>query len=330
MERSLVERAGIPCRGIAAAGLRGKNPLKQIAGLLKLGRGYLQSRSLLNNYKPDVLFVTGGYVCAPMTLAACRQKIPILIYLPDIQPGQAIKFLSRYATRVAVTAPPAQDHFPQGLTVVSGYPVRADLYATDPFAARKRLNLDADRPVLLVFGGSQGARSINKAIAAPEALQRLLSQAQIIHVSGKLDVDWTQAAREALPETLKAHYHLYPYLHDEMVAALAAADLIISRAGASILGEATAVGAPSILVPYPHSGAHQWPNAQYLADKGAALIVKDADLQEALVDTVLSLLEDSAHRKQMSAAALKLAKPNAARVIAQQIELLAKEKNGKR
>ncbi len=322
MERSLVERANIPYRGISAAGLRGKNPLTQIAGLLKLGRGYLQSRSLLNNYKPDVLFVTGGYVCAPMTLATYRQKIPILIYLPDIQPGQAIKFLSRYATRIAVTAPPAQSYFPTGLTVVTGYPVRADLYTTDPLSARKRLNLDADRPALLVFGGSQGARSINKAIAAPEALRRLLSQAQIIHVSGKLDADWTQAAREALPEALRANYHLYPYLHDEMVAALAAADLIISRAGASILGEATAVGTPSILVPYPYSGAHQWPNAQYLADKGAALIVKDADLQELLVDTVLSLLEDNERRKQMSAAARNLAKPDAAYAIARQIKEL--------
>ena len=325
MEKSLVERADIPYRGISAAGLRGKNPLKQMAGLLKLGQGYLQSRSLLNNFKPDVLFVTGGYVCAPMTLAAYRRKIPILIYLPDIQPGQAIKFLSRYAAQVAVTAPPAQSYFPEGLTLVTGYPVRADLYTTNALAARKRLKLDADRPVLLVFGGSQGARSINRAVAAPETLRRLLSQAQIIHVSGKLDADWTQAAREALPEALRANYHLYAYLHDEMVPALAAADLIVSRAGASILGEATAVGAPSILVPYPYSGAHQRPNAQYLANKGAALIVKDADLQEKLVDTVLSLLKDSARRKQMSAAALKLAKPNAARAIARQIELLGKQ-----
>ncbi len=330
MEKSLVERADIPYRGISAAGLRGKNPLTQIAGLLKLGRGYLQSKNLLNNYKPDVLFVTGGYVCAPMTLAAYRQKIPVLIYLPDIQPGQAIKFLSRYAARVAVTAAPAQDYFPAGLTVVTGYPVRADLYAINALAARKRLNLDADCPVLLVFGGSQGARSINKAIAAPETLRRLLLQAQIIHVSGKLDADWTQAAREALPKMLKARYHLYPYLHDEMLDALAAADLIISRAGASILGEAPAVGAPSILVPYPYSGAHQQPNAQYLADKGAALIVKDADLQEKLADTVLSLLKDAKRRKQMSAAARNLAKPDAAHAIARQIEFLAKGKNGKR
>jgi len=325
MEKSLVERANIPYRGIAAAGLRGKNPLRQMAGLLKLGKGYLQSKSLLNNFKPDVLFVTGGYVCAPVTLAAYRQKIPILIYLPDIQPGQAIKFLSRYATRIAVTAPPAQSYFPAGLTVVTGYPVRATLYTTNALAARRRLNLDADRPVLLVFGGSQGARSINQAIAAPDALRRLLPQTQIIHISGKLDADWTQAAREALPETLRANYHLYPYLHNEMVAALAAADLIVSRAGASILGEATAVGAPSVLVPYPYSGAHQQPNAQYLAAKGAALIVKDADLQETLVDTVLSLLKNSARRRQMASAALKLAKPTAARAIAQQIELLVKQ-----
>jgi UDP-N-acetylglucosamine--N-acetylmuramyl-(pentapeptide) pyrophosphoryl-undecaprenol N-acetylglucosamine transferase len=127
LEKGLVEQAGIPFRGISAAGLRGKNPLALLEGVLKLSRGYWQSRRLLAEYQPDVLFITGGYVCAPVSIAAHQAGIPILIYLPDIEPGQAIKFLSRYATKVAVTAPPTQAFFPVGLTVVTGYPVREAL-----------------------------------------------------------------------------------------------------------------------------------------------------------------------------------------------------------
>ena len=312
LEEGLVEGAGIAYRGISAAGLRGKDPLDLIRGLTKLGQGYLQSQKLLAEYRPDVLFVTGGYVCAPVTVAAHRQGIPVGIYLPDIEPGQAIKFLSRYANCVAVTAPPAQRFFPDGLTTVTGYPVRAELYQTTPADARTRLNLDPDEPVLLVFGGSQGARSINQAIANPDALVCLLAQTQIVHISGKLDADWTHSVQANLPVDLKARYHLYPYLHAEMADALVSADLIISRAGASVLGEATAVGATSILVPYPHSGAHQWANAQYLADQRAAVIIADKDLEAKLVTTALDLLNDNKKRTQMGSTARTLAQPDAA------------------
>jgi UDP-N-acetylglucosamine--N-acetylmuramyl-(pentapeptide) pyrophosphoryl-undecaprenol N-acetylglucosamine transferase len=312
LEESLVEGAGIVYRGISAAGLRGKNPLDLMRGLIKLGQGYLQSQKLLAEYRPDVLFVTGGYVCAPITVAAHRQGIPVGIYLPDIEPGQAIKFLSHYADRVAVTAPPAQRFFPAGLTTVTGYPVRAELYQTNPADARSRLNLASDWPVLLVFGGSQGARSINQAIANPATLACLLRQTQLVHISGKLDADWTRTMQASLPADLKTRYHLYPYLHAEMTDALVSADLIISRAGASVLGEATAVGAASILVPYPYSGAHQWANAQYLADQGAAVIIADEDLEEKLVTITLDLLKDHERRAQMGAMAQTLARPDAA------------------
>jgi UDP-N-acetylglucosamine--N-acetylmuramyl-(pentapeptide) pyrophosphoryl-undecaprenol N-acetylglucosamine transferase len=326
LEKDLVARADIPYRGISAAGLRGKNPAAALVGLIKLLRGYWQSRRLMADYQPDVLFVTGGYVCAPITLAAHRAGIPVVIYLPDIQPGQAIKFLSRYATKIAVTAPPAQAFFPPGLTVVTGYPVRKELYNTDRRTARARLNLASNRPTILIFGGSQGARSINKAIARPKALAELLAQGQIIHLTGRLDADWTQAVKEALPEALKRHYHLYPYLHQEMTDAFAAADLIISRAGASILGEAPAAGAPSILAPYPYSGAHQWPNAQYLADQGAAIIVADDELEKSLVKTALDLLNNTDKRLSMAAAARRLARPQATHAIAAQLEEVCYDK----
>ncbi len=317
LEAGLLERANIAFQGISAAGLRGKNPLAFAGGLIKLSRGYLQSKRLLAQFQPEVLFVTGGYACTPMTLSAYRAGIPILIYLPDIEPGQAIKFLSRYATKVAVTAPPAQAFFPDGLTVVTGYPARQALYTTNRPEARSRLKLKPDLPVILVSGGSQGARSINKAIAQTATLKKLLAEAQLIHTSGRLDVAWTQTARDALPQALKERYHLSDYLHTGMADALVAADIIISRAGASTLGEATAVGAASILVPYPYSGAHQWANARYLAQRGAAVIVADAELEKSLLKTTLDLLKDSEKRSLMGQAAQALARPQAAGKIAE-------------
>ncbi|MFN8453898.1 MAG: glycosyltransferase [Anaerolineae bacterium] len=166
MEQALVERAGLTIESIAAGGLRGKNPLAVIKGLWKLGQGYQQSRQIMRRFQPEVVFVTGGYVCVPVTLAAWRAGVPVIIYLPDIEPGLAIKFLARFARRVAVTAPEAQKFFKPGLTVVTGYPVRDEFFNTPlnpPATGRGRrrglqLGLTADLPVLMVFGGSRGAQ----------------------------------------------------------------------------------------------------------------------------------------------------------------------------
>ncbi len=323
MEKTLVSRADLPYAGIAAGGLRGKNPIAMTKGFWALSKGYRQSKKLLKQFKPDVLFVTGGYVCVPMTLAAHRAGIPVLIYLPDIEPGQAIKFLSRFATKIAVTAPPAQDFFPAGLTAVTGYPVRAELYKSDKGSARAVFGLERNRPTLLVFGGSQGARSINRAIAEADALSKLLVHAQLIHVTGTKDATWANDIRLELPAELQQHYHLYDYLHTEMPAAFNAADLIVSRAGASILGEAPAAGTPSILIPYPYSGAHQWANARYMVTQGAAIAIPDVDLGTDLVDGILSLLKDEPRRAEMAIAAQKLAKPTAAQTIGELLQDLS-------
>jgi UDP-N-acetylglucosamine--N-acetylmuramyl-(pentapeptide) pyrophosphoryl-undecaprenol N-acetylglucosamine transferase len=255
VEESLAARADVPFNGISAAGVRGRNPLAILGGLWALNRGFWQARQLVGTFRPDVLFVTGGYVSVPVTLAARLAGVPILIYLPDMQPGLAIKFLARLADRVAVTAPSATDYFKPDQAVVTGYPVRRGLFERDPVGARVRLGFDRESgspPVLLIFGGSQGAHSINQAVC--KDIEELLEEAQVIHVSGQRDADWTQARRASLPERLRARYHLHPYLHEEMVDALLAADLVVSRAGASTLGEFPAVGLAAVLVPYPHAG----------------------------------------------------------------------------
>lgn len=211
--------------------------------------------------------------------------------------------------------------------MVTGYPVRQALLANhDPAAARKRLGLVAralageDR-VLLVMGGSQGARSINQAIC--KGIVELLTEAQVIHLTGRRDVEWVQDRRAALPSALRARYYVYDYLEEEMADALLAADLVIARAGASTLGELPAAGVPSILVPYPYAGAHQWANARFLADAGAAMIVPDRLVNSQLVPTALSLLRDAERRAAMSRAAHNLAQPDAAERIARELGELA-------
>ncbi len=287
-----------------------------LSAVWAMSRGFWQARRLVAAYRPDVLFVTGGYVCVPVTLAARLAHVPVLIYLPDMQPGLAIKFLAHFADQVAVTVPSAMDYFRPDQAVVTGYPVRGQLFERDAVEARTRLGLDIKSdspPVLLVFGGSQGAHSINQAVY--ENIETLLEEAQVIHISGQRDAEWTQARRASLSERLRGRYHLYAYLHEEMVDALLAADLVVSRAGASTLGEFPAAALPAVLVPYPHAGAHQWDNAHYLVEAGAAVAIADADLGTALVPTVLDLLADDDRRAAMRQAAQILARPDAAQHI---------------
>jgi UDP-N-acetylglucosamine--N-acetylmuramyl-(pentapeptide) pyrophosphoryl-undecaprenol N-acetylglucosamine transferase len=320
MEQTLVERAGLTIETISAASVRGKNPIAVIGSLWALTQGYHQSRQIIRRFRPDVLFVTGGYVCVPVTLAARWAGVPVIIYLPDIEPGWAIKFLARFADRVAITAPEAQEFFEPGLTVVTGYPVQAGLFSlhqAGKAAARHQLGLADDLPVLLVFGGSRGARSINRAITGQ--LEDYLHVSQVIHVCGTLDEPWVRARQAELPEDLRARYHLSAYLHEDKAAAFVSADLMVCRAGASVMGELPAAGLPAVLVPYPHAGAHQTLNAQYLAQHRAATILDDADLQEKLKDTVINLMADKKELEAMSQASHSLAKPDAAACLARAI-----------
>jgi len=322
MEKKLVERAGLTIELIPAVGLRGKNPIITLKSLWTLRKGYQHSMRLIQTYQPDVLFVTGGYVCVPVTLAASRVNLPVLIYLPDIQPGLAIKFLARYAWRIAVTAKESEQFFRPDQTVVTGYPVRSELVATagDPSGqadARRQLGFLDELPLLLVFGGSRGARSINLAVV--DNLQDFLAVGQLLHITGPLDFDLVQTRRAELPARLQARYQVTSYLHDEMVPALLAADLVVSRAGASVMGEFPVAGSPAILVPYPHAGAHQALNADYLARHGAAEVINDEDLARDLKDTVLNLLTNPEKLQTMRTACQRIAVPEAADRLAKEI-----------
>ena len=257
-----------------------------------------------------------------MVVAGWLRLVPILIYLPDIEPGLAIRVLSRLAQRVAVSVEKSQRYFPVHKTTVTGYPVRSELLTADKREAQKALDLEEDLKTLLVFGGSRGARSIN--IALSKVLDHLLDVCQIIHICGRLDAHWVEGQRAELPARLRDRYRVYAYLHEEMTLALAAADLVVARAGAATLGEFPALGLPSILVPYPYAGRHQELNADYLVSHGAAIKVDNADLEEKLLPAVMGLLYDDELLMQMGERARSLARPEAARRIANEIRRLQK------
>ncbi|MCB9148161.1 MAG: UDP-N-acetylglucosamine--N-acetylmuramyl-(pentapeptide) pyrophosphoryl-undecaprenol N-acetylglucosamine transferase [Caldilineaceae bacterium] len=336
MEQALVERAHIAYRGIDTGKINGLRPWQAVRNIGRMARGVMQAVKLIDAFRPHVCLVTGGYVCTPV-VAACRWRgIPVMIYLPDMAPGWAIRTLSYLAQRVAITLPGAAEHFgglyPQGKAVVTGYPVRAELVtaAQDRHQARRHLAqalecpLDGNLPLLLVWGGSQGARSINQATWA--ALADLTQHAQILHAVGERD--WPLYADEfkphvdELPPALRANYCPLPYLHEEMTLALAAADLTVARAGASTLGEFPVAKLPSILAPLPFAGVNQMRNAAELVDRGAAVVLADEQLKDKLTETVLMLLTDEPKRLHMEEVLAQMAQSEAAANIAHELEKL--------
>ncbi len=338
MEKELVERAGIPYGRSDTGQLRVANPVKVVRNLGRMTAGVQQSLAIVDDFRPDVCFVTGGYVCGPVVTACALRKLPVLIYLPDMSPGYAIRLLSKLATRVAVSFPEVAHWFggeaPAGKAVVTGYPVRAEVVtaAQDRRLARRQLapqrwrppstkRMEQAMPLLLVWGGSSGARAINQATWG--ALPALLPLAQIVHVVGVRDWPLYEAwaAAHPLPDALHHRYHAAAYLHEAMPLALAAADLTVARAGASTLGEFPVCRLPSVLAPL-HS-VNQADNAQALAERGGAVVVEDSDLPTHLAPTVASLLANPAQRQAMEAALAQMAQPDAARRIAAEIVQLA-------
>jgi UDP-N-acetylglucosamine--N-acetylmuramyl-(pentapeptide) pyrophosphoryl-undecaprenol N-acetylglucosamine transferase len=321
LEERILTGEGLTFYPIASGAVRGAGGLRLIANLAQTLKGCVQALALLGRIRPQAVLATGGYVSVPLVVAAWTRRCPVLIYLPDMAPGLAVRFLAHLARRVAVSFDKVATYFAPGKALVSGYPVRQALFTRTRLEARRNLGLQADVPMLLVLGGSRGARSINQAIVS--GLSALLERAQVVHVSGMLDYERLAEERNGLSAHQQERYRLYAYLNQEMVDALVAADLVIARAGAATLGEFPAVGLPSILVPYPFSGQHQQPNADYMASRGAALTLADAALGEQLVPTVLALLEDPDRLHDMAQAARVLAQPEAARCIAAELVRLS-------
>lgn len=314
MEAELVKREGIRYATIPAAGLHGVGLRQLPRNLLQLGRGIGASARHVRAFRPDVVLFTGGYLAAPMAVAA--RGVPTVLYVPDIEPGLALKFLAQFADRIAVTSADSQQFFSKKV-VTTGYPVRPELEGWTRRQGRAALKLRQDLPVVLVAGGSKGARSINEALIAN--LPALLKLVQVVHVTGQGEWDAVVSATSQLTKVQRRRYRPFAYLHEQMGAALAAADIAVMRAGASILGELPLFGLPAILVPYPHAWRYQRVNAEHLAAHKAAIVIRDEDLRRQLLPSVQKLLGSTRLRRSMHTAMRSLAKPDAAHKLAGQL-----------
>lgn len=320
MEETLVPRAGLRLATIPAGPIVGIPLRARARNLAKMARGFFAALGHVRRFRPTVLFMTGGYVAAPVAVAARGRRVPIVIYLPDVEPGSTIRFAVPLARHIACTTDGSRAFVPAAKMVVTGYPVRPDIRAARQLSreeALARFELRPGRPTLFVFGGSRGAQAINRALMA--ILPTLLAEAQVIHVSGALTWPEVEANAATLPADLRARYRPYAYLHEEMGPAFRAADLVVARAGASMLGECPAFGLPSLLVPLTFAWRYQKVNADYLTERGAAVQLTDETLPEALLPTVRALLSAPDRLAGMAAAATALDRPTAAADLARLI-----------
>lgn len=315
-EAELVPAAGYPLHEIAVAGLDRHNPLRAARAVGLAVAATARARALLRRLRPGVVLGGGGYVAGPVGFAARTLRMPLAVSEADSHLGVANRLLAPLAKRVFLAFPVDGRSGPRYR--VTGRPVPPGTGEVDPAAARERFGIPADEPCLLVFGGSLGARSLN--YAAVEAFGRE-APCQVLHTSGVRDYDELRRLLDALGDP--PHYHLHAYAQP-FTDCLAAADLAAARAGGSVF-ELSAAGLPSILVPYPHATAdHQTKNARWLVEGGAAVMLPDEEVSGArLAAEVAGLLEAPERMAAMSAAARRLARPDAADRIADELLELA-------
>jgi UDP-N-acetylglucosamine--N-acetylmuramyl-(pentapeptide) pyrophosphoryl-undecaprenol N-acetylglucosamine transferase len=320
LEGTLVPKAGLRFEAIPAQGIVGKGPLGVPAAIATAFRGVWAAAGLVRRFRPDVVLGTGGYVSGPVGLAALLGRVPLVIQEQNVFPGLTNRWVSRWAVAVAVPHAGARRYFPhRARLVVTGNPVRASVAEMTPAEGRRILGLPGTGEVIYIVGGSRGARVLNQAAVA--ALPGWLARpgVAVIFSTGERYYEETRQALVAagIVPTDGGKITLVPYLH-RVDAALAAADLIIARAGGSTLAEVAARGVPAVLVPSPNvTYNHQDHNARVFEEAGAAVVISEAALSgEVLERAVLDILADPDRRDQMSRASRDLGRPEAASEIA--------------
>jgi UDP-N-acetylglucosamine--N-acetylmuramyl-(pentapeptide) pyrophosphoryl-undecaprenol N-acetylglucosamine transferase len=316
LEAKLVPEAGFALELVRASGFAGKRPAARLRALAELPAGFFQARRLLARHRARAVAGVGGYVTVPVLAAACSLGVPTLIHESNAFPGIANRLLNRFATRTAVGLAEANRRLSRP-GVVTGTPVRPEFYAVppiDPLATTRRL---------LVFGGSQGSRVLNRAMV--EAAPLLAAESiEVIHQTGEKEFDETRGRYGVVPAGWKVVPFL-PRIHEE----LSWADLVLSRAGSQTLAELAAAGRPAILVPFgAATHGHQSGNAELFARAGAAIAMAEASLSaEKLARAVRRLFERRDELGEMGKRARTFARPEASRLLA---DLLFEAEEAKR
>ena len=326
MEMEKVPAAGYRIIGIPIAGLQRRLTLSNLKLPFLLVQSMIKTRKILRDFQPHVVVGTGGYASGPLIRNATAMKIPALIQEQNSYAGITNKLLGKSVSKICVAYDGMEKFFPREKLVLTGNPVRQDLRFVGGLKeeARNYFDLDPGKRTLLVIGGSQGARTINEAVAA--GLKTLAQHnIQLLWQTGQSY--YSNAVREARDFHAR---HLYAHAFiTRMDLAYAAADLVVSRAGASSVSELCNLGMPAILVPSPNVAEdHQTKNAMALVNRNAALLVKDSEARATLIDTAIGLIDNEEKLRGLSSRISTLAHPDAATLIAKEVLMLAGHRVG--
>ena len=313
IEKKLIEELGIPYYGISSGKLRRYFDLRNFIDPFKVLWGYHQSKKLMKKLKPDIVFSKGGFVSVPVTRAAAKKKIPVILHESDMTPGLANKLSLRKATKICCNFPETQKNLPEGKAVVTGTPIRTELFKGDKEAAKKFCGFTDDKPVILFIGGSTGSQIINDTLSA--CLDELLKTYNIIHLCGKGKAN---AANNG-----KKGYVQYEYIKKELADLFALADIAISRAGANAICELLALRKPNVLIPLSLAASRgdQILNAQSFEKSGYSKVLKEEDLNTTSLMKAIN--ETFADKDKYIEAMSKSQQSNAIEVITNMIEKLS-------
>ncbi|MDE6792042.1 MAG: undecaprenyldiphospho-muramoylpentapeptide beta-N-acetylglucosaminyltransferase, partial [Muribaculaceae bacterium] len=320
MEMTRVPEAGYEIIGLPVAGFFRQKIWKNFGVLRKLFRSLRLSRKIIRDFKPDIAIGVGGYASGPTLKAAQRAGVPTLLQEQNSYAGVTNKLLAKKADKICVAYEGMERFFPGDRIVMTGNPIRKALLDSNISRkdARESFGIDADKPTLLVVGGSLGALTVNESLE--KGLKKLVDNGiQVIWQTGKNFGNRGTEAAKGMKGVV-----VTPFISN-MAAAYRSADVVVSRAGAGSISELQALGKPSVLVPSPNVAEdHQTFNARALSDKGAAILVKDIDARDSLVDTVLALIKDEGRCKEMSEKIKSMALTDSAAVIADEVEKILK------
>lgn len=317
VEAKVIPMEGFRIETLDISGLKDKGVMGKIVSLGRLAGAVKKSLGVIKSFGPDVVLGVGGYASGPALIAALISGRPVALAEQNIRPGMTNRWMKRLARKAFVTWPSSEKYFPVGVASLTGNPIRPEFFT----AKRKR---EDGRLWILVTGGSQGARSVNRAMAeSVEALNEFADSVFVCHQTGLSGLDETKKAYAGakFPWVVDAFFH-------DMPQRLADSDLVIARAGAGTIAEICAVGRAAVYVPYPYAADdHQTKNAEAMADAGAAVLIKDDELNgERIAEVVRKYLNDRRMLEDMGAKAKKMAKPAAASDIADELFRIAGER----
>jgi len=288
--------------------------------LFKIPIGLIQAFFYIFFLSPDLIFSKGGYGSLPAVISGWLLGTPIFLHESDISPGLANRFLSRFALEIFVSFPGKKtEYFPQQKIISVGNPIRREILEGSKETAEDLFELTGEKPLILIFGGSQGAQRINDTLL--QALPELLSNFELIHQCGPKNFKEVEAVSKLIiSKDLEKYYHLFPFLNEaELASAYQSADLIVSRAGSGSIFEISAISKPSILIPLPEAAQnHQLQNAYFYAEGGACLVIEEANLApHFFLDRLKYLFSHPEDLSKMQRAAREFSRPRAAQVIAE-------------